>query len=135
VTASRSRLLRVISQDDADEERCMIGDVLTSAGILAKLSLFMGVVPLAMAIVYAVWPTDQRLALMRPLSLAAIFAAVSGTALGLLHVFRGMGVSEAPAFSRWAAIGIAESLVPLVFSFGCLTIAWLCVALGLWRRP
>ena len=113
----------------------MITDALTSAGIAAKLSLFMGVVPLAMAIVYAVWPSDQRLALMRPLSLATIFAAVSGTALGMLHVFRNLGVSQTAEFSRVAAIGISESLVPLVFSFGCLTVAWLCVALGLWRRP
>jgi hypothetical protein len=113
----------------------MITEALTTAGIAAKLSLFMGVVPLAMAIVYVVWPTDQRLALMRPLSLATIFAAISGTALGILQVFRGIGVSETQTLSRAAAIGISESLVPLVFSFGCLTVAWLCVSLGLWRRP
>jgi hypothetical protein len=135
VTASRPWLLRVISEDEADQERRMITEALTTAGIAAKLSLFMGVVPLAMAIVYVVWPTDQRLALMRPLSLATIFAAISGTALGMLHVFRGIGVSETQTLSRAAAIGISESLVPLVFSFGCLTVAWLCVALGLWRRP
>ena len=113
----------------------MIGDALTSAGIAAKLSLFTGVVPLAMAVVYAVWPSDQRLALMRPLSLATIFAAVSGTALGVLNVFQGMGTHETVGFPRLAAVGLAESLVPLVFNFGCLTVTWLCVALGLWRRP
>ena len=113
----------------------MSGDLLTSAGVAAKLSLFMGVVPLAMAVVYAVWPNDPRLALMRPLSLATIFAAVSGTALGVLHVFEGIGARETVGFPRVAAIGLAESLVPLVFNFGCLTVAWLCVALGLWRRP
>jgi hypothetical protein len=32
------------------------------------------------------------------------------------------------------AQGIAESLVTLFFGFGCLTVAWLCVTLGLWRR-
>ena len=33
------------------------------------------------------------------------------------------------------AMGLAESLFPLFFAFGCLTVAWLCVTLGLWRRP
>jgi hypothetical protein len=113
----------------------MLTDVLTNAGIVAKVSVFMGVVPLAVGILYAVWPSDQRLALMRPLSLATIFAALSGTALGLLTVLRSMGMNDAQGFSRVAAIGFSESLVPIFFGFGCLTVAWLCVALGLWRRP
>jgi hypothetical protein len=113
----------------------MITSALTNASIVAKLSMFMGVVPLAMGILYALWPSDQRLALMRPLSLATIFAAISGTSLGLLNVLLGMGRSDTPVFSRVAAIGLSESLVPIFFGFGCLTLAWLCVAVGLWRRP
>jgi hypothetical protein len=109
--------------------------VLANASIVALVSIFMGIVPLSMGIVYAIWPSEQRLALMRPLSLAAIFAALSGSTLGLLNVLRGIGISETPDFSRVSAIGLAESLVPIFFGFGCLTVAWLCVALGLWRRP
>ena len=112
-----------------------MGSVLAQAGIVALVSMFMGVVPLGMGIVYAIWPSEQRLALMRPLSLATIFAAVSGSALGLLNVLRGMGMSQTPDFSRVAAIGLAESLVPVFLGFGCLTAAWLSVAVGLWRRP
>jgi hypothetical protein len=110
-------------------------NVLAQASIVALVSMFMGVVPLAMGIVYAIWPNEQRLALMRPLSLATIFAALSGSTLGLLNVLRGMGMSETADFSRVSAIGLAESLVPIFFGFGCLTAAWLCVAVGLWRRP
>ncbi len=109
----------------------MIGD----AGFVALVSLFMGLVPLGVGIAYAVWPSEQRLALMRPLSLATIFAAISGSTLGVLNVFRGMGMSQTPVFSRVVATGLAESLVPIFFDFGCLTGAWLCVAYGLWRRP
>jgi hypothetical protein len=109
--------------------------VLANAGIVARVSILMGLAPLIMGIVYAIWPTEQRLALMRPLSLAAIFAAVSGTTLGLLNVFRLMGIRETSGFPPVAAIGMAESLVPVFFGFGCLTAAWLCVAMGLWRRP
>jgi hypothetical protein len=33
------------------------------------------------------------------------------------------------------AVGAAEALVTLFVSFGCLTVAWLCVALGMRRNP
>jgi len=114
-----------------------IGDALSQASLVALVSMFMGIVPLGMGVVYAIWPSEHRLALMRPLSLAAIFAAISGTTLGALNVLVGMGTSTSatPEFSRVAAIGLAESLVPIFFGFGCLTVAWLSVALGLWRRP
>ena len=108
--------------------------LLSQVSLVGLASLFMGVVPLALGIVYVIWPTEQRLALMRPLSLATIFAAVSGSALGVLNVMRAMGVGQAPAL-RVAWVGFAEALVPIFFGFGCLTVAWLCVAVGLWRRP
>jgi hypothetical protein len=112
-----------------------LGQVLSQASIVALVSMFMGALPLAMGIVYAIWPTEQRLTLMRPLSLATIFAALSGTTLGFINVLRGMWMSETPDFSRVSVIGSAEALVPIFLGFGCLTAAWLCVAVGLWRRP
>ncbi len=110
-------------------------DALRNASIFAILSTLVGVVPLTMGIVYAIWPSEQRLALMRPLSLATIFAAISGSTLGFLNVFRGMGLTPTSGFSHVSAIGLAESLVPMFVGFGCLTGAWLAVTLGLWRRP
>ncbi|MGQ0737207.1 MAG: hypothetical protein ACT4QD_26620 [Acidobacteriota bacterium] len=109
-------------------------DVLAQASIIALASIFMGVVPLGMGILYAIRPSEPHLALMRPLSLAAIFAAVSGTTLGLINVLKGLWMSPQLEFSQ-AAVGLAEALVPIFFDFGCLTAAWLCVAVGLWRRP
>ena len=82
---------------------------LANASIVALLGMFIGLVPLGMGIVYAIWPAEQRLALMRPLSLAAIFACVSSTVLGLVNVFVGMGDGQA---THVAVIGLAESLVP-----------------------
>jgi hypothetical protein len=102
---------------------------------LALVSVFMGVLPLGMGVVYAIWPSEQRLNLMRPLSLATIFAAVSSTSLGVLNVARYVGVTEQPQFTKVAAIGLSESMVPIFVGFGCLTAAWLCVAVGFWRRP
>jgi hypothetical protein len=110
-------------------------EALANAGFMALASMFVGVLPLAMGIVYAIWPNEERLTLMRPLSLATVFAAIAGVALGFVNELRFVGRSETVTFSRQVAIGTAESLVPLFFGFGCLTVAWLCVALGLWRRP
>ena len=109
-------------------------EVLTNAGIMALASMFVGVLPLTMGIAYAIWPNEQRLTLMRTLSLATVFAAVAGVALGFINELRFVGRSETVTFSQQVAIGTAESLVPLFFDFGCLTVAWLCVTLGLWRR-
>ena len=72
---------------------------------------------------------------MRTLSLATVFAAVAGVALGFINELRFVSRSETVTFSPQVAIGLAESLVPLFFGFGCLTVAWLCVTIGLWRRP
>jgi hypothetical protein len=97
--------------------------------------MFVGVLPLTMGIVYAIWPNEQRLTLMRILSLATVFAAIAGVSLGLINELRFISRSETVTFSRVVAIGLAESLFPLFIGFGCLTVAWLCVALGIWRRP
>ena len=60
-------------------------EVIANAGIMALASMFVGVLPLTMGIVYAIWPNEQRLTLMRPLSLATVFAAVAGVALGFIN--------------------------------------------------
>jgi hypothetical protein len=43
-------------------------------------------------------------------------------------------MSETADFTRISAIGLAEALVPIFLGFGCLTCAWLLVAVGLWRH-
>ena len=109
-------------------------ETLANAGIMALASMFVGILPLTMGIVYAIWPTEQRLTLMRTLSLATVFAAVAGVALGFVNELRFISRGQTATFSPQVAMGLAEGLVPLFFSFGCLTVAWLCVTLGLWRR-
>ena len=109
-------------------------EVIAQAGIIALASLFVCVLPLAMAVAYAIWPTEQRLMLVRSLSLATVFAAVAGTAAGFINALMFISDSETTGLSHSFLIGAAESLVPLFFGFGCLTVAWLCVTVGLWRR-
>jgi hypothetical protein len=106
-------------------------EIFRGAGIFALLTIFIGSTPLLMAIVYIVRPTDRNLALMRPVSLAGIFGALCGTVAGFIVGLRGIGIlgTLTPA----VAIGFAEALVPVFVCFGCLTIAWLLVALGMRR--
>jgi hypothetical protein len=110
-------------------------EVIANAGIMALGSMLVGILPLALGVVYAVWPSEQRLMLMRPLSLATVFASVGGTVAGCINELMFVSRAEEINFSRVVAIGLAESLVPVFFGFGCLTVAWLCVTVGLWRRP
>jgi hypothetical protein len=108
--------------------------MLGQAGIHAILSIVVSVLPLGAGIAYAIRPTEQRLALMRPISLAGLFGALSGLSSGLINVLRGISVSE-PVRWHIVALGGAEAFVPLYIGFSCLTVGWLCVALGLRRHP
>ncbi len=109
-------------------------NVLSNASIMALLSIAVTLTPLIMGITYAIRPSEGRLALMRPLSLAGIFSALTGCCLGLINVLVGLGRSPALADNQLWQVGLAESLVSLFIGFGALTVAWLCVALGLRRQ-
>lgn len=113
----------------------MITAILRNASVVALLSLVVGIFPLCIGVAYAIRPTEQRLALMRPLSLAGIFGALGGLLSGVISILRMIGVSDTPVDSRIVAIGLSEALVPLFVAFGCLTVAWLCAAVGLRRHP
>jgi hypothetical protein len=109
--------------------------MLHNASLFARLTLLLAVVPFVMAVVYAARPTEQHLALMRPLSLAGLFAAVAGMLSGFISVLSVFWTRGATAETyRVMAIGAAESLVPVLLGFACLTVAWLVVAIGMGRR-
>jgi hypothetical protein len=108
-------------------------EMLGQAGIMARLCLLVALFPLAAGVAYVIRPTEQRLALMRPISLAGIFNGLSGSVLGFMNVLRWYANNNEPS-PRIMAVGAAESLVTLFVAFGCLTVAWLCVALGMRRN-
>ena len=108
--------------------------ILSQAGIHAILSMIVSVLPLGAGIAYVIKPTEQRLALMRPISLAGLFGALSGLASALVHTLRNVAVSE-PIRWHLVALGTAEAFVPLYIGFSCLTVAWICVAFGMRRHP
>ena len=109
--------------------------MLRNASLFALLTLLLDVVPLVMAVVFVLRPTERHLALMRPLSLAGLFAATAGTLLGFINVLRliwtrGLSPETYPVM----AVGAAESLVSVLVGFACLAVAWLLVAVGMGRQ-
>jgi len=84
---------------------------------------------------YLLSPSERRLAFMRPISLAGLFAGLAGLLLGFINLLKAFWTIEGPVNWRNVAVGAAESMVPLLLAFGALTFAWLCVAIGMRRNP
>jgi hypothetical protein len=110
-------------------------DVLRQAGIAALLAMFVAVLPVFAGLAYLIRPSEQRLAFMRPLSLASLFSGLSGLLLGLINMLRYYWMNETEISMRIMAVGLSEALVALLLAFGSLTFAWLCVAVRFWRVP
>ena len=112
-----------------------LGDLLGQVSVFAKLTMAVAAVAFGLAVAYLVRPTEQKLVLMRPVSLAAIFATMSGLLGGWIAVLGGIAATpegHLPMASLYR--GIAESLTVGFVSFGLLAVAWMLVAVGGLRR-
>ena len=107
--------------------------IFSNMGIAALVSIVVSTLPMLAGAAYLFRPSEHRLALMRPLSLAGIFAGLNGTSLGAINTLRGLWL-DPPRDGKYLAVASAESIVPLYVAFSCLMIAWRCVAVGMWRR-
>jgi hypothetical protein len=104
--------------------------------LMGFVILVSGVGVLGMAIAYAIRPAEQKLMLMRPLSLAAIFAAICSSSVGLASALQGAaGTKEwnADGLGRML-MGLSESLIPPFVAFAFLAVAWLLVVVGMRRQ-
>jgi hypothetical protein len=110
-------------------------DLLGQISLFAKLTMAVAIVAFGLAVAYVFRPTEQKLVLMRPVSLAAIFATVSGLLGGWIAVLASIPATpdgHLPVASLYR--GIAESLTVGFVSFGMLAAAWMLVAVGGLRR-
>jgi hypothetical protein len=97
--------------------------------------MLVAVVAFGIAVAYVFRPTEQKLLLMRPISLAAIFATVSGLLGGWIAVLGGIAATPDGLLSMTRVYrGIAGSLTVGFVSFGLLAAAWMLVAVGISRR-
>jgi hypothetical protein len=104
--------------------------------LMGFVILVAGVGVFGMSLAYAVRPTEQKLVLMRPLSLAAIFAAVCSSSVGVATALRYAGAKEVltPKDVSVMLMGLSESLIPPFVAFAFLAVAWLVVAVGMRRQ-
>ena len=104
-------------------------------GIVAVLGIFVYVAPMVLGWWFAFKPSERLLALMRPLTLAATFAAISNSLLGLVNTLVGISAHPERASSAGLiAANLAESLAVPFVSFACLAVAWLAVAVGMRKQ-
>jgi hypothetical protein len=112
-----------------------LADLLGQVSLFAKLTMVVALVAFGLAVAYVFRPTEPKLLLMRPISLAAIFATVSGLLGGWIAVLGGIAATPDGQLSMTRVYrGIAESLTVGFVSFGLLAAAWMLVAVGGLRR-
>jgi hypothetical protein len=103
--------------------------------VFAKLTMAVAVAVFGLGVSYSFRPTEQKLALMRPVSLAAIFATLSGLFSGWINVLVQIAATpdgRLPPASVYR--GTAESLVLGFVCFGFLSAAWMLATVGMLRR-
>jgi hypothetical protein len=107
--------------------------VFREASIAGLLSMLVTLFPAVAGAAYLLSPSERRLAFLRPISLAGLFAGLAGLLLGFINVLRGIWIRD-PIDWKVVAVGTAEAMVPLTLAFGALTFAWLCVVVGMRRQ-
>ena len=109
--------------------------IFTQASLASLIALVVSMTPMVAGVMFAIRPTERQLALMRPLSLAGIFAALANMFLGLTNALVYMSRVAATDPAPWARAsqGLAEAAVMPFIAFACLTVGWLSVAIGMRR--
>ena len=113
----------------------MLFEAFAEAGIVGKLAMVQAFATMAMGLLCAFRPNERLLALMRPLSLAAIFGGLCSFSVGVAIVLLGIAASTDAGRISWPSVltGASEAFVALGITFVCLTVAWLFVTVALWR--
>jgi hypothetical protein len=105
-------------------------------GLAGLFGLLITAGPMLLGLAFAARPNERWLALMRPVSLAGIFAATANVFLGVTNelMWASRNAVASPMDPRLLA-GLAEGAVLGFLSFAFLTVGWLAVAAGMRRLP
>ena len=100
----------------------------------SMLGLLLCMVPLVAGVWYAFRPSERLLALMRPLTVGAVFSAICSFILALANGCVDISMSNLdPQAIRLVAAGFTERLAPVMASFASLAAAWFFVTIGMRR--
>jgi hypothetical protein len=98
------------------------------------MGVLMCVAPMILGWYFAFKPSERLLALMRPLTLAATFAAISNTTLAFVNTLAWISRRPESVPIEIVSGQLAEALAIPFVSFGCLAAAWLGVAVGMRKQ-
>ena len=113
-------------------------DFMGQGGIAIWFVLLFGVLAMGAGIVHLIWPQPRRAAFFRALSVATVFASLTGLLSGVAAVMHAV-----PSRPEWAhspdrtlivMTGLGESLANAILGMGLLAIAWLLFAFAERRR-
>ena len=93
--ASASRAFILLARRISVPRQEVIVEIISQASIAARIALLVGTTPMLLGIAFALRPNERWLALMRPLSLAGIFATVSNLFLGLANALHALASNNA----------------------------------------
>jgi hypothetical protein len=106
---------------------------LRGASYAAILGLIIALTPALAGAYFAIRPSERLLAYMRPLTLAGIFAALCTMSLGITN--GAIALLRTPEFNLKMLLGgLSEVFAVGAISFAFLTVAWVCVAIGMRRH-
>ena len=105
------------------------------ASFASLLGLLVCAVPMLAGAWFAFQPSERLLAMMRPLTLGAIFAAICSLVLAIANGFVAVNMMKGLDLAGVQVVGAVfmEGLAPVVVSFAALAAAWLFVAIGMRR--
>ena len=113
-------------------------DFMRAGGYSMWFILLLGGVTLGVAVWFAIRPGERKLAFIRPMSVATVFAVLSGVFSDLGAVAH--NVTTRPEFAQSPDLhlilltGFGESMAPAILGFSILSLAWLLAAVGLRRQ-
>jgi hypothetical protein len=96
------------------------------------LGMLISFTPTLAGIWFAIRPSERLLSYMRPLTLAGIFAGLCTVALGVTN--GAIGLIRHGYDQQMLLGGISEVFAAMAVCCACLTVAWLCVAIGMRRH-
>jgi hypothetical protein len=113
-------------------------EFMRAGGYAMWIILALGLACLALTGSFVWRPAERKLAMIRPLSLATVFAVLSGVTSGLAMTTRFVAarpeLAGSPEMPVVVLIGIGESLTNAILGFSILMLVWILVAIGLRRQ-
>lgn len=94
----------------------------------------LGVTALVLGGGMALTPGQRRYEMLRPVTWAMVFGALSMSATGLTNLCMMLGRhAMTPELTQAAFSGLAELIIPIMLTFAVLTVSWGLAAIGLRR--